>query len=74
MAKTTQIDDAGHARIEQVARHFRMTQSGAASLLVRAATDDRIRELATEVAGQFRTSPEAAEAAEGTPPEGRDGT
>ena len=55
MAKrTVQIDEVGHQRVEEVAEHFRMSQMGATSLLVRAATDERVRELATEIAAGFR--------------------
>ena len=55
MAKriTIQIDALGRDRVEAVANHFSMTQSGAASLLVRAATDERIAELVIETAGQL---------------------
>ena len=62
MPKTIQIDDDGHARVEQVAQYFRMTQGGAASLLIRAATDERIRELAAEAAAGFKTPPAKPEA------------
>ena len=52
--RTVQIDEPGHKRVEEVAAHFRMSQLGATSLLVRAATDERVRELATEIAADFR--------------------
>jgi len=50
---SVQIDQAGRKRVEEVAAHFGMTQAGAASLLVRAATDDRVRQLVTELAGRL---------------------
>lgn len=52
MAKriTIQIDEEGRDRVEEVAAHFSLTQAGAASLLVRAATDARIAELVIETA------------------------
>ena len=48
-----QIDEPGRDRVEAVANHFSMTQSGAASLLVRAATDERIAELVRETAAKL---------------------
>ena len=47
---TIQIDEQGRDRVEAVAAHFSLTQSGAASLLVRAATDEKIAELVIETA------------------------
>ena len=40
--RSVQIDDAGHQRVEMVARQMGFTQEAAASLLVRAATDDLV--------------------------------
>ena len=57
MPKTVQIDADGHARVSHVAEHFGFTQERAASLLVRAATDKRIRQLAAETAERFKTPP-----------------
>ena len=55
MAKriTIQIDALGRDRVEALAAHFNMTQAGAASLLVRAATDERIAELVRETAAKL---------------------
>ena len=56
MAKrSVQIDELGHARVEAVARQVGLTQEAAASLLVRAATDVRVRELLAEAAGRLQS-------------------
>ena len=51
--RTVQIDEAGHQRVEETAREMGFTQETAASILVQAATTDRIRELVTERMGRL---------------------
>ena len=54
--KSVQIDEAGYNRVQELAEQLSLTQAGAASLLVRAATPDRIRELVTAALGRLGTT------------------
>ena len=47
-----QIDEGGHQRIERVAEHYMLTQAGAASVVVRAATDKMIKREMRKLAHQ----------------------
>ena len=72
MPKTTwsvQIDEAGYDQVQKLAVQLSLTQAGAASLLVRAATPDRIRELVTEALGRLgtTTAPKLAPVGGGAP-------
>ena len=54
--KSVQIDSAGYNLVQELAEQLGLTQAGSASLLVRAATPDRIRELVTEALGRLGTT------------------
>ena len=49
--RSVQIDEAGHRRVEELAKLVGLTQEAAASVLVKAARDEHVRELLTEAAG-----------------------
>ena len=53
--RSVQIDEVGHRRVEEVARQVGLTQEAAASVLVRAATNERVQELIAEAASRLRS-------------------
>ena len=73
--KSVQIDSAGYNRVQELAEQLGLTQAGSASLLVRAATPDRIRELVTEALERVvTTAPKPGTVGEGAPaPPAKDG-
>ena len=66
---SVQIDEVGYNLVQELAVQLSLTQAGAASLLVRAATPDRIRELVTEALGRLgtTTAPKLATVGGGAP-------
>ena len=54
--KSVQVSDAGYARVMETARQLRMTQLGAASLLIEAATPDGIKRVVNRALGNMTTA------------------
>ena len=54
--KSVQVSDAGYARVMETARQLRMTQLGAASLLIEAATPDGIKRVVNQALGNMTTA------------------
>ena len=54
--KSVQVSDAGYARVMETARQLRLTQLGAASLLIEAATPDGIKREVNRVLGNMTTA------------------
>ena len=58
--RTVQLDEAAHNRVESVAAHLGLTEKAAVSLLVKAATNKRVTELVSELAGTLASETETA--------------
>jgi hypothetical protein len=54
--KSVQVSDAGYARVMETARQLRLTQLGAASLLIEAATPDGIKRVVNRALGNMTTA------------------